>query len=249
MFTVNKEYNKEVALNKIDNATLWNKFGYNDDIDIGTEVVWSYGGLFTRLTTASTLSFVSTSSEDNGGTGASRIVVYGIGSDRLARVEVVTLNGTTPVITTSTWLGINRLSVYLCGTSDSNVGTITATATSNGSIQGQIPATEGTTQQAIFFTQAGYTFLLDLLSININKISGGSSPVCTVKGFVYSFISNSKYEIYRNVIDTSVVNNVVLTPLAPFVVGESSVMWFEVTTNTNNTVANVRFSGIETKNI
>jgi hypothetical protein len=86
------------------------------------------------------------------------------------------------------------------------------------------------------------------MHLNVNKISGGSSPVVTIKGWVYSFVSQSKYLIFRDTIDTSVENNFQYNPSQPFVVGEKSVLWFEATTNTNNTVASLRFSLIEVRN-
>jgi len=45
--------------------------------------------------------------------------------------------------------------------------------------------------------------------------------------------------------DTSVENSVEITPSQPFVVGENSLIWFEATTDQNNTVASCRFSLIE----
>ena len=242
-------YNYEVALGRRQGKVTWNKFGYNNDIDIGTEVLWSVGGSFTRLTTARTLSIVSTSTDDDiGGIGATKVIVYGIDENRLSQTEVVDMDGTTPVTTSGSWLGVNRIAVYLCGTAENNVGTITATATTDLTVQGEIPATEGSTQQCIFFTQDNHTALIDWMHINVNKITGGGSPVVTIKGWVYSFVSQSKYLVFQDTIDTSVENNFQYTPSQPFVVGEKSVAWFEATTNTNNTVASLRFSLIEVRN-
>lgn len=240
------DYHYEIAMGKRQGHTTWNKFGYNDDIDSGTEIIASFGGTFSKLTTARTLSVVSTSAQDGvAGTGATTVILYGVDENRLSQVEVVTMNGTTPVITSNTWLGINRISIYLCGSNESNVGTITATATTDLTIQGEVPIGAGTTEQCIFFTQENHTALLDYLLINANKLSGGSSPVLTIKGWVYSFVSQAKYEVFRYNLDTSVENSVELNPSQPFVVGEKSVIWFEATSNQNNTVVSVRFSLIE----
>ena len=77
------DYNTEVALGKVAGAELWNKFGYNQDIDIGTEVIASWGGTFTPLTTATALTMSSTSADDDdGGTGCNSIVIYGIDENR-----------------------------------------------------------------------------------------------------------------------------------------------------------------------
>jgi hypothetical protein len=246
------EFKYEVALGRRQGATTWNKFGYNGDVDIGTETVWSVGGTHTQLTSASTLTVVSSDANDDGspaGTGANSIIIYGVDADRKYQTEVVTLNGTGSVVTSASWLGVNRVAVYVCGSNDTNVGNITITATTGGSTQAYIAAGEGTTQQAIFFTQADHTFLADWLTLNVNKVSGGGSPRVTLKGWVKSFVSNAKYEVFRYTLDTTVENHVDIAPTQPFVIGEKSILWFEATTDTNNTTVAMRFSGIEFRDV
>jgi hypothetical protein len=60
------KYEYEVALGRRQGATTWNKFGYNGDVDTGTETIWSAGGTFSRMTAAATLSVVSTNINDDG---------------------------------------------------------------------------------------------------------------------------------------------------------------------------------------
>lgn len=245
------DYKHEVALGRRQGATLWNKFGYNADIDIGTEVIASWGGTFTPMTTARTLSVVSTDADDNGvtpDTGANSVIIYGIDANREAQTVVVTLNGTTPVVTTETWLGVNRMAIYVSGTSKVNEGTITATATTDLTIQAQIPIGEGTSQQCIFFIQEGHQALAEWLTVTSLKQSG-ASPVVTVKAWVYSAISGSKYEVARISLDTAVENHVDLKPPVPFPITESSVFWLEGTTNKADTVVNARFSLIEVRDV
>jgi hypothetical protein len=116
-------------------------------------------------------------------------------------------------------------------------------------VQGQIPLGLGSSQQAIFFVYADHQMLLDWMLLNVNKLSGGgSSPRVTIKMLVHSFVSNSRYEVFRHTIDTSVENTVELKPSQPFQVGEKSVITVEATTDTNNTIASVRFSGVQIKN-
>lgn len=243
-------YNYEVALGKHINATTWNKFGYNQDVDTGgEETVWSPSGLFQRMSSADTLNIVSSSTNDANpsGTGARGVVIYGVNENRESQTEVVFLNGTTPVTTTNQWLGVNRVSVFSAGSGQQNAGTITVTDTTGGTTQAEMPATQGTTQQAIFFTQAGYTALMDFLYINVNKVSGGGSPRITIKGYVFSAVSNAEYEVYRTTIDTNSDNIVQITPPQPFVVGEKSIVEFRASSDTNNSIVSIRFSLIEVK--
>jgi len=240
----------EIALGQRQGQTTWNKWGYNADVDLAAaETVWSVGGLFVHLTSAETITVVSASVDDttSTGTGAQSIVVYGIDANRKSQIEVIQMTGQTPVITTSTWLGINRASIYLAGAGGVNAGNITITATTATTNQAQIPASEGSTQHAFFFTQAGHTALMDWVLINVNKISGGGTPVVTIKGWVTSFVSGAKYEVFRHVIDTGVENTVQIMPSQPFVVGEKSLLAWEATTTVNDTVVSLRFSFVEVR--
>jgi hypothetical protein len=238
-------YNSEVALGKRQGAKTWTKWGYNADVDnAAEEMIWSVGGDMTFLDSASTMSFVSSSTADDvGGTGATGVVVYGIDANRKEQIEVVFLDGTTPVVTTSTWLGINRMSVYACGSGKENAGNITATSVTGSYLQAEIPAGEGSTQQAIFFTQDEWQALIDDIKLNVVKISGGGgSPVVTVKLWVFSFVSNAKYEVWRSSIDTAIENTYNMDFQHPLIVGEKSVVYATADTDTNNTVVSLRFS-------
>ena len=237
------DFHTEVALNRRQGHTTWNKFGYNQDIDVGTEVVASFGGTFTPLTTATTLTIVSTSTaDDDGGTGCNSVVVYGVDANRDEQIEVVTMNGTTNVVTTSTWLGINRVAMFLCGSGQINAGDINVTATTGGSTMAQMVANQGVTQQCIFHVPRNHQFLAEWLRINTLK-QAAQNPVVTVKFWVYSPISNGKQEVYKVDIDTAVTNDISENPMIPFPLTEQVVCWLEATTDKANTIVNARFSG------
>jgi len=243
------DYHYEVSLGKRQGNTTWNKFGYNSDIDTagtGTETIWSAGGIFSRMTAAATLSVVSTSlDDDNGGTGANSIIIYGIDANWDTQIEIVMLDGTTPVITTNTWLGVNRMSVYLAGTNGVNVGNINATATGGGStLQASIPTGEGSTQQSFLFVSRNHKFLVDFFIGNCEKTGGGASPKVRFKGWVYSAVSNSKYLILNKLVDTSSTGGFEFRPSQPFVIGERSLLYYEATTDANDTFVSLMFSGI-----
>lgn len=237
------DYHSEVALGKRQGSTLWNKFGYNVDIDIGTEVIASWGGTFTPLTTATTLSIVSTSSVDtNGGTGTNSIYISGIDANRDEQFELVTLNGTTPVVTTSTWLGINRVAMYLCGTGQINAGTINVTAVTGGSTMAQMPAGDGVTQQCIFHIPRSHTFLTEWLRFNTLN-PGNKNATLTFKVWVWSALSNGKQEVYRMDLETQRDANIDESPLLPFPITEATVMWVECTSDKADIKVNARISG------
>lgn len=235
--------NDEIALGLRQGNSLWNKWGYNKDIDIGTEVVAAFGGTFTPLTTATTLTIASTSTDDDdGGTGVNSIVVYGIDANREEQTEVITMNGTTNVVTTSTWLGINRVAIYLAGTGKINAGTITVTATTGGSTMANMPVGEGVTQQCIFHIPVSHRFLAKWLWINV--LNNNKNATLNFKLKVYSAINNATQNVFDLDVDTSKVTEPIsVNPSVPFPIGESSVMWLECTSDTADISVNARFSG------
>ena len=238
------DYRLEVASGKRQGRSLWNKFGYNNDIDVGTEVIASWGGTFNPLTTATTLNIVSTSANDtNGGTGVNSLVIYGIDESRNEAIEVVTMNGTTPVVTVSSWLGINRVAMFLCGSSQGNEGTINITSTTGGSQMAQMPLGGGVTQQCIFHIPKNYNFNTEWLWINV--INKGKNAELTLKFWVYSEVNNGKQEVFKIDVDTAVTGEPIqINPSLPFPISEKSVCWLECTSNKNDVTVNARFSGI-----
>ena len=244
------EFKYEVAEGLRQGYETWNKWGYNSDIDSGPETIWTSGGLFVELSSAETLDVVSTSTDDDGspaGTGTNSIIIYGIDASYLPKTEVVTLNGTTAVTTTNTWLGVNRVATYLAGSGGVNAGDINIDATTAGTRQAQIPSGEGSTQQAFSFVPANHQILMDWLFLNAVKTGGGGNPLVTIKCWVTSLVSGSRYEVFRTNLDTQRGDHQELRPMQPFIIGEKSLVEFEATTDTVNTSVSLRYSYIQVR--
>jgi hypothetical protein len=241
-------FTEEIALGLRQGSSTWNKFGYNTDVDTGSsEVVASFGGAFNqKLIPGETLDIVSDSVNDtnSAGTGVRQIVIFGVDADWNEVTEVLAMNGTTVVTTANVFIGVNRMTIFTSGSSDSNVGTVTATATTSSNVMAEMPAGEGTTQQAIFYVPAGHQFLATWLYINAIKSSGGGSdPDVNFKAYVYSDVVASMFEVYRDDIDLSIETTKQLKPSEPFIIGEKSIFWVEADSTSNNTSVRCRFSG------
>lgn len=238
------EFHSEVALGLRQGVTTWNKFGFNTDIDTGTEAIQSWGGAFQFSTTGETLSIVSTSTNDaSAGTGVRSIVVYGVDANWNPQIEVFTMNGTTPVVSTSTWIGISRVAVYLSGSGMTNAGTITITGVTTGFIKGQIPLGIGVSQHLFFYIASNHQFLVRWLHFNVLKTGSGAKPEITFLGQVYSAVNNTIQEVYRGQLDVAVSNDIDVNTFLPFPIGEKSILYFTATTDTDNTSVSGRFSG------
>ena len=249
LVTRSTSFEHEVATGKRIGVTIWNKWGYNPDIDTAAEeVIASFGGTYTPPTSPTTLTLSSSSGNDTslggGGTGARTILITGIDANRNIQTQTISLQGVTPVVTTTTWLGINRIEVISSGSGQVNAGGIGVFAVSGGAALGYVPEGEGLSQEAIFHVPANHTFIATWLIINAARTNGqGSSPIITVRGYVFNPSTNTKYLVVRKRLDTSVAIEVELTPSEPFVITEGGVLYFTATTDKDNTVVDVRFSG------
>lgn len=239
------DFHTEVALGRRQGVTTWNKFGYNTDIDTasGDEILASWGGTFQFITTGETITIVSSSTADaDGDTGVNSIVVYGVDENWDAVTEVFLMNGTTNVVSTSSWIGINRVAVFLSGTGRTNAGTISVTASSSGYTLAQMPVGTGVTQQCVFYVARNHQYLAEWLHFTALKIGGGN-PSLEFKGQVYSSVNNTIQEIYRGELDTNDSTNLDVNTPIPFPVSESAILYFTGSTTANNTSVTCRFSG------
>lgn len=158
----------EAAKGNISGHVTVNKFGRATDCDSGVDCdVWDGANatdaqdIWTAPTAARAHQVVSSSTSDtSGGAGAQQVQVYGLTDwDTKEVSEVVTLNGTTNVATTNSYVIIHRIKVISFGASGPNVGQITATADTDSTVTAQILIGEGQTQMAIYgipSTQTAY---------------------------------------------------------------------------------------------
>lgn len=196
-----------------------NKFGRNSEIDSGdSEDVWDGGDDWVAPTTARLHDVKSTSGNDtSAGTGARTVEVYGLTGWSTAEVsETVTLNGTTNVATSNSYVIIHRMKVLTAGSGAINAGDITATAQTDATVTAQITAGEGQTLMAIYGIPSGQS--LSLLNyyaaMNRTQTSGNIDVVVKI-----TFNPDATNPVYRvahriglNVAGTSFVQPTFLPP-------------------------------------
>ena len=145
------------------------KFGRNPGVKSADyESIWDGSNLYPWPTAAETLNVVSTDTDDSSsGTGARTVEIEGLNSSWAVITETVSMNGTTNVTTTNSFLRVYRARVVTAGSSGVNEGTITMTNTTSSNVIGQISVDNsgfGQTLMAIYTIPAGKTGYL--ISIN-----------------------------------------------------------------------------------
>lgn len=241
------DYQDEVRIGRRSGVTGWTKFGYRTGLTAanGEETVWATTGNFTPMTTASTFTIAYTggggSNDGAGSTGALTLYFQYIDSSGLPAVAVHTLGSDGTDVTSFSGLGINRIAVSSSGSADTNNATITVTETTGGTKQAIIPAGEGVTQQAIFFTGSNHDAVAKFLWLHVNKPSGGNAKV-VIKGIVWNRAVATRFEVFRTSIDTSVELTEYFEEPVGFALSPTDVLYFVADTDTNSATINVRFS-------
>jgi hypothetical protein len=234
-------------------ASIVNKFGYNIDIDTATpEVIASFGGAFDPSTavisTAQTFTIAYNNTTDgSGGTGARMLQIDYIDENFAAASAFHTLGGTGSDVTAFTGVGINRVVVVSLGGAIYNANDITLTATTDATIQARVPAEKSVTQQAIYHTPINRTLNVNFLKISTLKLTGGGgSPTVNIVGYSYSRVTGGRYAVFDIEVDTSIENNLTYNFAEAITFQGREVIYFEASTDINNTKVSLRFSGVET---
>jgi hypothetical protein len=153
------------------------KFGRNPSVAAGVaEDVSDLGGDFHFPTTGGVVSVVSDSIEDDpSGTGQWQITIEGIATaDGTKLSETIALDGTTPALTSGSFIRINRMYCpdNQAGSAGMNVGAITASI--GGTDVSAILPGDSQTEQAVYTVPAGFRAFVSAWYFSMNKLSPGA---------------------------------------------------------------------------
>jgi len=148
------------------------------------------GGNYVYPASPVVMTLASASASDT----AVTIRIYGLGADFVEQEEDVALNGTTGVLTTKSFLRINRMAT-IAGNAVGNV-----TAINGGTTYARINAGNGDTQMSLYTVPAGYTFYQTYLQADSNtSVTSGASvrirtyTVDNPKGGVITALNQSAF--------------------------------------------------------
>lgn len=171
----------DIARGHFLNATPVNLFGFNETIGITYETIAKDGGGITPFpASAVQMSVVSTT------TDTMDVLITGLDASYNVLTETVTLTGTTPVVTSGSFLRINAAQI----TSGTNAGDISI---SNGGTEyAFIGAGIGISQALVYTVPANSTLYINSVNftsgtVNPNKYLLGRAQLTTEAGAVLSF--------------------------------------------------------------
>ena len=172
----------EIAKGNVDGHAGDTKFGRSSNVDDGTATdLWDRANatdndpIWTAPTQARVHDIDSTSANDTlAGTGARVVQIYGLTDwDSKEVTEVVAMNGTTNVVTDNAYVIIHRMKVLEKGSTDTNVGTIRATAQTDSTVTAQINAGEGQTQMVVMGWSSSQILYLNGFDNTVQAVASG----------------------------------------------------------------------------
>lgn len=181
-----KDFLLEIARGNISGVTCVNKFGEAPSgVQATVTDIWDRADatptqqIWTAPTQARTHTIASTDANDtDGGTGARTVRVWGLTSWTTAETsEDVTMDTASPPVTSNSYVIIHRMRVLTSGATSVNIGTITATATTDATVTATIRPSEGTTHMAIYGFPSIQTAYLFRWYGSINKSSGAVGTI------------------------------------------------------------------------
>lgn len=222
-------FDLQVARSQIYGHQQVNIFGYQSAVGNTKIPVWENATIYTYITSASTLTLVSTSASDD---TVAKVLISGLDSSFNQISESLQMNGTTGVTTLNSYYRVNSLVLTSAGTGQTiNVGTITLTQSSN--VVAQINAGISKSQSTVYTVPAGYSFYLDLAEVNTSN-SYTSSNIVTYSVQAINNLTGVKFVVLQQPFVSIYTAN---RSSEPFIYTEKTDIQWQLVTSTATTIA------------
>ncbi len=234
-----KDYIFEITKGNVSGSSTITKFGLNGSINISSapEDIWGQDGLYVAPTAARIHNIASTSSNDtSAGTGARTIVIRGINSDYNAQSETITLNGTNNVATVNSYFHIHLMQVSTGGSSGANIGNITATAQTDGTVTCTIPIGLNQSVSSIYMVPIGYKAYLMKWRARASNGIANSGAVVRLLNKPFGGVFQLKTQIGLNNSGSSFVE-IDYTHSTPFILQGRSITKINCSSVTNDSTS------------
>lgn len=205
--------------------------------DATTPAVWA------PLSANSTMTVVSSSAnDDSAGSGAQTLVIQGLTQNGttnkwVSQTAVVIMDGTTPVVTTETFIRINKVIVATVGAGGVAAGNITITSTAGASLQATIIAGQNVSRNGNYSTANDQKALLYGFTASAypDATLGGSRGAIIFGYITNEFISVPFQEIIQFGLDDTSTITVPIQFQVPYLISQQSDIFFRTQVLANAT--------------
>jgi hypothetical protein len=232
----------QVSRDQIAGHTALNLFGNTTSLGSTAfgplwEGLTGSGGNYVYPASAVVMTLASSSASDT----AVTIRIFGLGANFVLQTEDVALNGTTGVVTTKSFLRINKLET-IAGNAVGNV-----TAVNGGTTYAKITAGNGLTQMSLYTVPAGYTFYQTYYQADTNtSVTSGAY----VKLRTYTVHNELTGSVVTAELQTAFVQQLSIPLSYPIVFPEKHDIQYQALGNGGaGAVANIYVGGVLIRNV
>lgn len=178
----------EASLGRISNYKTKIIVGRNPNIGTTSdpETITEAGGIYAGFPTSTTpvsIEVVSSNANDtSAGTGARTIEIFGLKTNTSSFVEseIVTLNGTTPVVTSNNWWRIHKAIVKTVGSNGSNLGIISVRNVADTPVYTTIQIGSNSSFSGVYTVPANHKIIIKDITFIITRASGASGSATII---------------------------------------------------------------------
>ena len=177
-------FNLQVARGQIAFHSTVNIYGVQASVATSYIPVWENATAYTYPAAATTMHLASSVNTGADKTGT-KVLIQGLDSTYAPISETLTLDGTTAVVTTKSYLRINSMAVSSITSNTMPTGVITLKDLTDTTTYAQIAAGLGRSQMAIYTVPAGYTLYLSRIDA-YTSLNGSSSAFVSYRNYSIS---------------------------------------------------------------
>jgi len=229
----------QVARGQVPYHSAVNIFGYQSTVGTTFIPIWENTTAYPAYPSSAAIQYLwSSSSSDTTNT----ILVQGLDGSYNQISETVTLNGTTHVATTNSYLRINNLFVT-SATAPVGIVNIGPSATLTTTQYAEIQVGAGKSQMAVYTVPNGYTFYLTRAEATSNQVGNISSSYCT-----YRVQSISSTGVTQTVLQTPFTNSFIALRVIPFAYAQKTDLQFQANTPSSTAAVGIQIEGYLVQN-
>lgn len=211
------------------------------------EIIGDLGGVYTRPSTALSMTIVSSDANDTlGGTGANIILVEGVDNDWNEIYELVNMNGTSEVTLLNSYLRINFVRVVFSGSGQRNAGNISVA--NSGTTYGYITALESLDHTLHYSVPAGYTLFISASRFDVTRSASTNAEIAPMayQPATNTITAGTRINVYASAGETILDNSGLKLARVP----EKTDIWYDaVYCSANGSLIGGTFRGILVKEV
>jgi hypothetical protein len=180
-----RTFGELVSLGNVGGAIPWSKTGYNGDVGITSEDVWTYGNVYPWLAAATNMEVISTGAGAGNdviaGSGAQKVQIRYLDINLVEQSEIVTMTGGVAAACANPMYRIQAFRCYQVGGGGAASGTINLRTVAGATVESQIAATYTRARNSSWTVPAGRRLYIYSMGVSSGSAVPNKSVLMTLR--------------------------------------------------------------------